>query len=82
MKVLIFGADWCPACKEVAESLQQAANDIEVVYIDIEQHPHVAKSYGVIGFPTMIRIDEFQKEVSRLVGYHPLSKIRSWLSNG
>lgn len=82
MRILTFGASWCPSCKEMHRLIGDVTPVLEIDYVDIDQRSALANRYQVHSIPTIIQIDYQGIEQKRLVGYHPLSKIKSWLSNG
>ncbi len=52
-----FTADWCPPCRTVAPVLRQIAADeagrMRVVTLDVDDAPRTARTYGVLGLPTL-----------------------------
>lgn len=81
MRLLTFGASWCPSCKELHRSIGNIRPILDIDYIDVDQQPNIAKRYQIIAVPTMVLIDEQGIAQKRLLGFHPLSKIRSWLNS-
>jgi len=54
-KVLAFTASWCAPCQRAKPALIQVqAAGVEVEIIDIDDHPDLAKKYGVTSVPTFI----------------------------
>lgn len=54
-KVLAFTASWCAPCQRAKPALIQIqATGVEVEIIDIDDHPDLAKKYGVTSVPTFI----------------------------
>ena len=51
-----FYAPWCGHCKKLApvwaDLAAQAGADVLVAKVDATQHPRLAKTYGVKGYPT------------------------------
>lgn len=55
MKVLLLGAPWCQACKTLRAALDRTPiPEVDVEYVDIDQHPDVAKEWHVSTLPTIV----------------------------
>jgi thioredoxin 1 len=64
----------------VLENLaREVGGKLQVVKLDVDANPRTAGSFGIMGIPTMILFKD-GKEADRLVGYMPLSTLRSKLS--
>ena len=52
-KVIAFTAAWCGPCKQAKPFLVQVeAAGVEVQVVDIDEHPDMARRYGVTSVPT------------------------------
>lgn len=71
MKLLKFHATWCGPCKILSNQLVDF-NMFEIENIDVDQQLERTDSYNLRGVPTLILVDEEQKEVWRNQG--PISK--------
>lgn len=53
--LLKFGAEWCPPCRSLDESLTQVApkfgGRVKLVRVDVEENPGLASAFGVRGIP-------------------------------
>lgn len=77
-KLLIFSASWCGPCNAFKPTLLELEQD-RLVYADIDQLPEIREDYNVMSVPTVILVDEDGKELERLVGAQPLSKLQDLL---
>lgn len=77
-KLLIFSASWCGPCNAFKPTLLELEQD-RLVYVDIDQLPEIRGDYNVMSVPTVILVDEDGKELERLVGAQPLSKLQDLL---
>jgi thioredoxin 1 len=79
-KILKFEADWCGPCKimkPVAYDLSKQYK-IDVVAVDIDEHPEIAQQYDVRSIPTLILLED-GVEKSRALGAQPLAKLAATL---
>ena len=53
-----FWAEWCGPCKMIGPSLEEIseelAGQVEIVKLNIDDHPDTPAKYGVRGIPTML----------------------------
>ena len=80
MKVLRFTASWCNPCKALASTLNEVKTDIPFEVVDIDVNPELAQSFGVRGVPTLVMVDENEKEISRSVGLKSAKDLQEWLA--
>ncbi len=61
-KIMFFTAPWCAGCKTLKPQVDKmtAGTGIEVEYIDVDEVPQVAESYGVTNLPTLFFIQDEQ----------------------
>lgn len=68
-KVLVdFYANWCGPCKMLGPILDTISNDIDVIKVDIDKYPELARKYGVMSIPTIILFSS-GNEVKRNIGF-------------
>jgi thioredoxin 1 len=77
-KLLVFSASWCGPCQGFKPTLLELDQE-RLVYVDIDQDPETRMQYEVRSVPTVILVDEDGKELERLVGSQPLSKLQDLL---
>lgn len=70
MKAIKFYAQWCQPCKTLTEVIKTAGDKITtpIVEMDIDEEMMTAVTYNVRSVPTMILLDENEKEIKRQVG--------------
>lgn len=71
--VLDFYADWCGPCKMVRPILENIAKtneDIEVIFVNIEDEEELAKSFDVMSVPSIFVFKE-GKETNFLNSFLP-----------
>lgn len=78
-KVLVdFFATWCNPCKMLAPMLEELsetlAENCQIVKIDIDENPEVARKYHVMSIPTLVLFEE-GNATERMVGVHPADEI-------
>ena len=75
-----FFASWCGHCKMVAPELEALAPELEgkaeIVKIDVEEVPEVAKNFKVMSVPTIIVVKN-NEEVARVVGFRPRADLKA-----
>jgi thioredoxin 1 len=81
MKVYKFYAEWCQPCKALSKVIQEAKDkiDVEIVEFDIDSEMMTAVNYGIRSVPTMVLVDDEEKEIKRLNGYANEEKLLEFL---
>jgi thioredoxin 1 len=80
MRLLKFSAEWCQPCKMLAKTLEGINIPYTISSIDIDDSPNLAADYKVRGVPTMVLVDDNDKEVGRLVGVKTKAQIEEFIS--
>ena len=69
--VVVFHADWCKYCKALEPTLNLLEKEgIEIIKINVDEHPELARKFGIRGLPTVVYIKD-GVEVGRTIGYDP-----------
>jgi len=77
-----FWAEWCGPCRMIAPALEELSNElgekVEIVKLNIDDHPVTPARYGVRGIPTMILFKNGEPAATK-VGAAPKSQLQGWL---
>lgn len=82
--VLVFGADWCPYCRDIKKDAKN--NKIDnfknyiVCFIDTDKNEKLTANYRIKGLPTSLIIDTKEQELARKTGYKN-QDYNEWLRN-
>ena len=71
MKVLKFGAVWCPGCLVMKPRWQEVETEnpwLETEYFEFDEHKDLAAKYDIEKLPAFIFLDKQNKELTRLIG--------------
>tara|TARA_R110000803_G_scaffold13482_9_gene37916 strand:- start:4600 stop:4809 length:210 start_codon:yes stop_codon:yes gene_type:complete len=63
------------------EILKETKEDIKVEFIDIDVDAQTAMKYAIKGVPTLIKVNELNLEVERIVGNQTKQKLVRWLES-
>jgi thioredoxin 1 len=74
-----FGAGWCQPCKMMEPVLKEAARKYQgkanIVYVDTDKLPQIARDYKIRAIPTQIFFDAKGEKVSEHIGYWPIDDV-------
>lgn len=66
-KVLKFSATWCAPCRALGETLSKV-EDVTIENVDIDNNEELCEKYNIRSVPTLIFLNNENKEVGRSVG--------------
>jgi len=83
MRVLKFSASWCNPCKNLQKSLQENEDVLKykVEDIDIDESLEESQKYGIRSVPTVVLLDDDNKEVARSTDIKSANQLREWTDN-
>lgn len=67
--IIDFYADWCMPCNMLGENIEEVASqekDINVIKVNVDEHPDLAREYGVMSIPLLILYDNKKVEKNTL----------------
>ena len=65
--IVDFYADWCGPCKMVGSILEEM-DSFNVLKINVDDFPNIAREYGIMSIPTLIKFNE-GNEIKKVIGY-------------
>jgi thioredoxin-like negative regulator of GroEL len=71
MKFLYFSAPWCGPCRTLGPVMEKVGQKYSVEKINVDENQELSAEFGVRSIPTVILVDESNKELERLVGVKP-----------
>lgn len=79
--IVKFGADWCGPCRRVDQELRSIrsgyAGQLDVVFVDIDEKPHLARHYNVGSIPRLLLMKDGRVRRSR-VGFASRQELLNW----
>jgi thioredoxin len=81
--VLDFYADWCGPCRTQGKILHEmedfaAANKAQIIKVNVDEHPEIAKKLQVSSLPTLIVMKD-GKVSQRVTGLTQREQIEQWI---
>jgi len=80
MKLIEFTTATCGACKMLAQVINQCDDLPEIEIVDCEVQPELAGEFGIFQVPTLVLLDDDNKEVKRHSGFMPKAQLESWVN--
>jgi thioredoxin 1 len=82
--LLIFSATWCGPCKTMKADIDKDPKIVEGYewgYVDIDKNVDVKEEYRVRSVPTIVVLDDDNKEIGRVVGYKGSAGLKKALAD-
>lgn len=73
-----FFATWCGPCKMLGPVLESLEN-IDVVKIDVDECPDLARKYGIMSVPTLMIFSNGELK-NKQSGFMPKDALEEWIS--
>ena len=73
-----FFATWCGPCKMLGPVLESLEN-IDVVKIDVDECPDLARKYGIMSVPTLMLFSNGELK-NKQSGFMPKEALEEWIS--
>lgn len=71
MKIIKFGAIWCPECAIMRPrwaEIEKEMPELLIEDIDYDKNPEIKKQYGIDHVPTFLFLDKDGAEITRVKG--------------
>ena len=73
-----FFAEWCGPCKMLGPVLEELSNEYEIVKVDVDNNPSLARQFGIMSVPTLIVFKD-GKEMDKKSGFMPKYVLSDWI---
>lgn len=76
-----FYATWCGPCQlltPVLEEVEKEVNKLEIIKIDVDEFPDIARRFGIMSIPTLI-VFKNGKQAKTSLGYISKDEIKKLL---
>jgi len=78
-QLLIFISGDCIQCRRMQDNLSLVKLPVPVKWINVDRDRAMARSYKVRNPPVLIRVDDFDREISRTSGHLSVVELCTWL---
>lgn len=76
--IVDFFATWCGPCRMLSPVLEEIQDKYKIVKVDIDESNDLAKKYGVMSVPTIIKFKN-GKEIDKNIGFLPKEELINWI---
>lgn len=78
-----FWAPWCGPCQIMGPIIEELSNElagVKVGKLNVDEHPNIAQSYGIMSIPTT-KVFKGGQVIKEFVGAQSKDKLKSELEN-
>lgn len=79
MKIIKFSSIGCGQCRQLQGFLDKNGYEVDEE-LDINKSIDKVKEYKITGLPTLLKLDDKGKEIDRIVGLCPPSRIKEFFN--
>lgn len=76
--IVDFFATWCGPCRMLGPVLEEIQDKYKIVKVDIDESNDLAKKYGVMSVPTIIKFKNGE-EIDKNIGFLPKEELINWI---
>ena len=76
--IVDFFATWCGPCRMLGPVLEEISSDYKIIKIDVDECPNLAKFYGIMSVPTIIKFKNGEL-VEKRMGFCPKEELIEWI---
>jgi thioredoxin 1 len=58
LHLIDFYANWCGPCKMIEPILKQLDNEINIIQVDVDKHPALAREFKVMSIPALFFVKD------------------------
>ena len=75
-----FFAEWCGPCKMLIPNLEKLSEEFEVIKVNVDEFPELARRYGIMSIPTLYVFKKGEL-VSKKIGYLEFDQLNEWMKS-
>lgn len=75
-----FYATWCGPCRMLAPVLEELDDEINIIKVDVDEHPELTQKYGVMSIPTLVFLNNGE-EKEQVVGFRDKDELKGIIDN-
>jgi|TARA_R110000744_G_scaffold311782_1_gene419214 thioredoxin 1 len=79
-KIIYFTAPWCGPCRALGPVMDKLSLTIPVHKVNIDNDTEKSTAYSVRNVPTLIKVDDNNNEIKRMVGNKSEQDILNWFN--
>ena len=75
-----FFATWCGPCKMLEPILEQLDGEIDIIEVDVDRHPELAREFKVMSIPALFFIKDGMI-LNQKIGFQTLESLKEDINN-